>query len=353
MSLRAAFPVLNDTAYLNAGTYGPLPLAAIVAAASVNERAAEEGRFGAYGERLAADRELLRAAYADVLGADAADVAITASTSEGIVRVLGGLDLGPGDEIVTGDDEHPGLAAPLAALRDQRDVVITAVPLAEVANAVSPKTKLVACSHVSWATGALAPAELAQVDVPVLYDGAQAAGAIPIDLERLGASFYAGPGQKWLCGPEGLGMLWVAPQWHERLQMRGPAYINLADPARGDALKPGAARFDATVHPAALLAASLAAYDVLNDVGFEDIWLNGVIGAFGLAQRLRDAGFEVAPRGESTLVSWTVEDAASESKRLAASGVIVRSIPGTQRLRASVGAWNDSSDLDRLFALIS
>ena len=148
-------------------------------------------------------------------------------------------------------------------------------------------------------------------------------------------------------------MLWVAPDWHERLAMRGPTYVNLSAPGRSDELLPGAQRFDATVHSAPLLAAGIAAFDVLDTAGWKDVLANGVIGASGLATRLADAGFAVAPRGESTLVSWKVDDAPAESKRLAASGVVVRDIPANGMLRASVGAWNDASDLDRLMALLS
>ena len=76
---------------------------------------------------------------------------------------------------------------------------------------MAERTRLVACSHVSWMSGRLAPAELARLDVPVVLDGAQGVGAVPVDVRELGCDAYAGAGQKWLCGPDGLGMLYVAP----------------------------------------------------------------------------------------------------------------------------------------------
>ena len=132
-------------------------------------------------------------------------------------------------------DEHPGLLGPLLTLRERRGVQVRAVPFAELAEAVGPRTRLVACSHVSWVTGALAPAELAALpeDVPVLFDGAQGAGAVPVDVEALGCAFYAGAGQKWLCGPVGTGMLWVAPAWRDRLAALGATYLNLDEPGAG------------------------------------------------------------------------------------------------------------------------
>src|SRR5215207_2065701 len=131
------------------------------------------------------DAEKLRAAYAALLSAEADDVALTTSTSEGVVRVLAGLDLGPGDEILTSDEEHPGLLGPLAAARSQRGVSVRPVPFAEIAGEVSPATRLVACSHVSWINGQIVP-DLTGVAVPVLLDGAQGIGAVPTDPTALG-----------------------------------------------------------------------------------------------------------------------------------------------------------------------
>ena len=78
-------------------------------------------------------------------------------------------------------------------------------------------TTAVVCSHVSWITGCIAPAALASVGVPVIYDGAQGVGADPGRREGPGCAAYAGSGQKWLCGPDGSGMLYVAPEFRERV----------------------------------------------------------------------------------------------------------------------------------------
>src|SRR4051794_34125961 len=186
-------------------------------------------------ESTFAMRDRQRAAYAARLGADPGDVALTTCTSEGIVRVLAGLDLAPGDEVLTATDEHPGLLGPLGTLRTRRGVEIRAAPFADLADAVGPRTRLVACSHVSWVTGAVRPAGLAALGphVPVLLDGAQGVGAVAIDVAELGCAFYAGSGQKWLCGPVGSGMLWIAPEWR-----RGEA-AGRAGPPRLPAPRPG------------------------------------------------------------------------------------------------------------------
>jgi selenocysteine lyase/cysteine desulfurase len=355
-SLRAEFPVLDDRAYLNAGTCGPLPRAAIRASTDVLERAAREGRSRAYMDTLLDLRGRQRAAYAARLGADPADVALTTCTSEGIVRVLAGLDLGPGDEVLTAPDEHPGLLGPLGTLHARRGVDVRTAPFADLADAVGPRTRLVACSHVSWVTGAVRPEGLAQLgpDVAVLLDGAQGVGAVPIDVGALGCAFYSGSGQKWLCGPVGTGMLWISPDWRDRVAPMGATYLNLAEPARGldGATHPDARSHDSPAVSAEAAAAAVAAHDVLDGYGWSAVHERAIGLAATLADRLAEAGRHVAPRGPTTLVSWEQSDPTEARTRMAESGVVIRDIPGSPYLRASVGAWNDEADIERLLDAI-
>ncbi|HEV2813650.1 MAG TPA: aminotransferase class V-fold PLP-dependent enzyme [Solirubrobacteraceae bacterium] len=352
--LRAEFPVFERLAYLNAGTCGPLPAAARRAIDEVVDLAEVDGRRGAYYDRFLALRDRQREAYAGLLGAAAEDVALTTSTSDGIARVVGGLDLRQGDEILTAEDEHPGLLGPLLGARMRSGIAIVTAPLAELPERVGPRTKLVACSHVGWVSGAVAP-RLDAGDVPLLLDGAQGVGAVPVDVAGLGCAFYAGAGQKWLCGPVGTGMLYVSPAWRERLKTVTLAYPSYEDASRGldpAALHAGARRHDAAAMAPELAAAALAAIDVLAAFGWDRVHERGRTLARALAERLREAGRTVAPRGETTLVAWEDPDPEATAERLGAAGVAVRFLPGTKYLRASVGAWNDESDLERLLAAL-
>src|SRR5215218_2739391 len=185
-ALRAQFPVLEaGIAYLNSGTDGPLAAAAVAAAREALEDQECGGRVSAHFERRFALQDRLRAAYAALVHAPAEEIALTTSTSDGLGRVIAGLDLGPDDEILTSDEEHPGLLGPLLAAR-RRGVSVRAVPFAHVAEAVTEATTLVALSHVSWVGGQVAPAGLADLDVPVILDGAQGAAAIHVDPRALG-----------------------------------------------------------------------------------------------------------------------------------------------------------------------
>jgi L-cysteine/cystine lyase len=352
--LRAQFPVLERIEYLNAGTTGPIPRAAHEAALASLRRQLEEGRSGeAFFEECSARIDLLRGRVAALIGAELGELAITGSTTDGVNAVLAALDLGPGDEVVTSDEEHPGVLAPLAGLRERRGVSVRVAAFADLAAAVGPHTRVVATSHVSWMTGAVVDAAaLAATPALVLLDGAQGLGAVPVDVEALGCDFYAASGQKWLCGPNGIGYLYARAELGRELPSPWPSYANLADSTRALELDlhPDARRLTIGFPPAHHVDWALAALDVLERPGLAAVQRHAVELADGLADRL---GARVKPRGRSTLVSWEVPDPEAEVERLRAEGFAVRELPGTGTVRASVGAWSSAGALARLAELTS
>ncbi len=111
---RAQFPVLERIAYLQAGSTGPLARQTIAAMHAEDERNLMEGRSGQDSfDRVLALRAKLRDELASLVAVEATQVALTASTTDGCNLVLAGLELGPGDEIITTTDEHFGLLGPL------------------------------------------------------------------------------------------------------------------------------------------------------------------------------------------------------------------------------------------------
>ena len=146
MALRDEFPVLERIAYLNAGTDGPIPRVAAETAREEIASQTQDGRLWPHFERRRALQDDLRAGYARVLGCDPEDLAVTSGTSAGLGSVMAGLDLGPGDEVVTSEHEHPGLLGPLIAARF-RGASVRAVPFAQLAEAVDARTTLVAASQ--------------------------------------------------------------------------------------------------------------------------------------------------------------------------------------------------------------
>ena len=352
-ALRARFGSLERIAYLNAGTNGPVAGSAVKAAERELRAQHDEGRTGAHHQRRVELQDALRGRYASALGCDASEVALTTSTSEGLGKVIAGLAIGPGDEILTSDQEHPGLVGPLIAART-RGATIRTAPLPSLAEHVSKATTLVACSHVGWISGELADPALAQVDVPVILDGAQGAGAVPVDVHALGCDAYAAAGQKWLCGADGTGMLFVGGELFERLTAVAPSYISFADTGQGldSPLREDARRHDTPSLSREGVAFNVAAIDALAPDGWDPVHERAAGLSAALATRLADAGRAVAARGRTTLVAWEDDDPPATVVRLAAAGVVVRNLPRTPYLRASVGAWNDDSDLDRLLAAL-
>ena len=215
---RAELPATAAVAYFQSGAYGPSPAAVM---ARTRELLEIQNRCPAHPENLG----LLRAAEEDcrrlvarLCGADPAEVALTANTTSGLNTVLWSFSWRPGDEVVTSDEEHPGLLVPLDVLRRRFGVVVRRVPFPELPEAalrqVSPRTRLVALSHVSRGTGRLAPAaELAAAlrarGIPLLLDGAQGPGNVAVDFHALGCDYYSLCGHKWLLGPKGTGALLV------------------------------------------------------------------------------------------------------------------------------------------------
>ena len=179
-------------------------------------------------------------------------------------------------------------------------MTVRMAPLTDIADAFDPhRTRLVACSHVGWMSGLLAPESLAELDAPVLLDGAQGVGAIDVDVRTLGCAAYAGAGQKWMCGPDGTGMLYVSPQLRTRLRIERGGYANLADPGAGlDAHPHGDARaLDTMSLSAEAVAGALAAARVLEATGPRALHERARKLAARLVALLDEQGREVAPRG--------------------------------------------------------
>jgi selenocysteine lyase/cysteine desulfurase len=352
-AFRAEFPVLERIAYLNAGTDGPVPRRGFDAAVARLRHELEDGRSGAtYFEGLKQLATRLRERLAGFMGCDADELALTRSTTDGVSTVMSAIeDLGPGDEVLTSDEEHPGLLAPLALARRRLGFEVREAPFAELAAAVGERTRLVATSHVSWVGGKrVDAAAIRAAGARLLLDGAQGLGAVPVDVRALDCDYYAASGQKWLCGPDGAGCLYVRRDLCADLMPPWPSYISLAEPARASELivHEGARRFDMGVAPGPATSWALAAADLLAEAGIDAVTERAAAQAEKLAAALAERGRELAPRDRTTLVSWRADEPEAEVARLAERGVVVRYLPGRGLVRASVGAWTSDADLDRL-----
>lgn len=353
---RRQFPVFERFAYLNAGTNGPLARQTIAAIEEWNQRDLERGRGGKqYFEAVLALREDARAELARALGVGPESVALVSSTTNACNLVLAGLGLRDEDEIVTTDCEHFGLIGPLLASQAKvlvahvRDAAPEEAP-ALVLEQVTERTRLLAISHVSWLTGnSLRPEVLRrETALPILLDGAQSVGAIPVDASPY--DFYTVSAQKWLGGPDSTGALHVRDP--ERLRVALPTYMSQSAYDVKDTFRPkaGAARFDSVWFAPGTLAGLAAALEAHPDWRFDGLREM----AAECRRRLVEAGFDVVTRPDQAgLISFAVPgDAAETAARLYDAGVVVRDIPGTGWLRVSCGWWTSDEDVDRLLAAL-
>jgi L-cysteine/cystine lyase len=353
VAVRRGLPVLGRYAYLNTGSFGPLPHATIAAMQAVERRELEEGRSSrAYFQRVLDEREVLRAELAGLLGTHPERIALTSSTTEGCNIVLRGLGIGSGDEVVTTDSEHPGLFGGLVASgATLRIAAIRECPTAEILptirSQITHRTRLIAISHVSWLNGAILPVrELAGQGVPVLVDGAQGAGAIAVDVEELGADYYTVSAQKWLLGPAGTGALYVAPEQLEHCRVTFPSYFSWDLPDYE--FRNGAVRFESSWTPAASIAGLRASLAFAAEAG-DDRFRCARKAAERCRAMLSEHGADVVTEpDQATLVSWRVDEPEALVDRLDAQDVVVRALPGTGLVRASCGYWTSEEDIERL-----
>jgi len=233
--LRAQLPAVQCATFLNTGTCGPLPTVVAEAMAEAAQRECELGRanladFIAFRETAFKTRESL----GNLFNVDAESIALTHNTTEGMNISIWGLEWEPGDEIVTTSIEHPGGLYPAYVVKLRRGVILRFADVGLGSNALdaierafTPRTKLLVISHVSYSSGACFPLKeiieyAHKQGAMVSVDGAQTGGAIDLDFAELEVDFYAVSGQKWLCGPEGTGALYVRP---ERVADLQPTFV--------------------------------------------------------------------------------------------------------------------------------
>lgn len=187
------------------------------------------GRSGA--ESLA---EKTRSIAAGFLGCDISEMLITHSTTSGMNAIAQGLRLQAGDRILTTDQEHGGgllcwnyFARYYGVIVDKINIPHgendTELILKRVKDNLSKKTKVISISHVFSSTGLRMPiaeiSSLARANGALcIVDGAQAAGAIPVDVKKSGCHAYATSGHKWLMGPKGTGLLYLSKEAQDMIR---------------------------------------------------------------------------------------------------------------------------------------
>lgn len=371
-AVRAALPSLSAAIQLNTGSAGPLPAEV---AAAMAELEAYERDFGRAQHEYWLDSlqrmDEARAAAAAVLGGDLDEIAITHAATDGMNLGTWAVDWSAGGRAVTTCHEHAGGVGPLYSVCDRFGVDLGFAEFTVNASddeivgqfdrLVTAGTKLVSISHVLWTSGLVMPvariADLAHArGALVLVDGAQAAGAIPVNVRDLGVDMYAVPAQKWLLGPEGIGALWVK---RERLgdlalSFAGGFSFESADSRGSRVHHPDARRFQASnYHRPSVLGMARAIGWLTMYVGLEFAHRRGAEMAHRAADLLAaiDGVTLLTPRARMAgLVSFRIagwEPQAALDELQARTFCIARTLPMVDALRISVGFWTSEDELDR------
>jgi L-cysteine/cystine lyase len=375
--IRAEMPAVTRAVYLNTGTNGPLARRAVDA---ITEFAREELELGRIGQgRFDRLTELLnesRALVAELLGCEVDELVLTHNTTEGMNIALLGLDWRAGDELVTANSEHEGGLNPAAVLKARYgvNVIYTDIglcncdPIASLERALSPRTKAVVLSHVSWSTGAVLPmreiCEMAhRAGALVICDAAQGAGMVPARVRELGVDAYALSGQKWLCGPDGVGALYLPRERMPLIQNTFAGYYTLKTRVsrKDDVIEFGdnAMRYQYAFHYFPSLAGFNAGLKWIRDeVGWD--WAHARIrelGQYCYDELSRVKGIRpYMPRDQITgLVHFAADtiEPADLTARLYEQNILIRHVPQPVLNRVATGFYNDRADIDRLVSAIS
>ena len=369
--IRQEMPATTTNLFLNAGSFGPLPICVLQAMQEQMQEEWQTGRLGAAAfEAMKKIYDNSRSRVARLLNADLDEIALTDNTGEGLNIISNGIQWHEGDEVITTNHEHMSLLAPLYQLRDRYGIVIRFAdigPTAErpvlkaIADLVTPHTRLISISHVTWTTGAvLNISEVGYMGrewgIPVLIDGAQSAGAIPVDVKALGIDFYAMPMQKWLCGPDGTGALYVRKDAFSYVSPTyvGPWSIKHEEGLEWELLE-SAQRFEVGGRQTAAIAGQAAVLKWLEEtVGYQ--WLFervASLSAYAYEAFKEMPGLTIlTPRqGESGLVSFKLEgrdDTEVVTYLRDKHNIYIRNIPSTNSLRISTGFYNTEEEIDKL-----
>jgi len=377
--IRDLMPAVKSVHYLNTGTNGPLPKPAADVIKAEAEKEFVEGRYLPFINELYKDMDITRNLLANALYADYKEIALTHSTTEALNIVLWGLHWSPGDEIITTNMEHTAGLAILALLKSRYNIVVKYINveygesyneenfLADLESRITSKTRLLLISHVSFSTGLTFPLKKAvelchQHGVYVLVDGAQAAGAIPVNLHELGVDFYATAGRKWLCGPEGIGVLFVA---ENRISEVDPVFISPASIDQRHNIDihspyvipaPFAARYHTAtaMYKPTLLGFQKSLEFLVDDIKFDWITRRVPFLARYVRERIQSIeGVEIItpPGTEAGFVCFNVNewDPVELCNILNKEGFMVRPVPKPHTpisIRISTGFYNSEEELD-------
>jgi selenocysteine lyase/cysteine desulfurase len=369
--LRALFPITERAVYLNHAAVSPPPTPTIKAVEAQLRDVHESGSLNFHS--WLAVKERARELLAGLLGARAEQVAFVRNTSDALSTVANGLAWRRGDNIVTFSREFPSNIYPWLRVRDEFGVAVRIceeragrIDLDELAGLVDQNTRLIAISHVQFASGFRADLErlgrvARQHDALLVVDVIQSLGVVPIDVGAELVDVAAGAGHKWLLTPEGVGYLFLSDRARERIKPTLVGWVSVPNPEDylnfEQGWNRGALAWETGTSPAALIHGFKASLDLLNKYGVARIERHLEELTDYLCERVREKPYEIVSSraaGEKSQIVCIRHtgglSAMALYARLKHESIITA--PRGDRLRIAPHLYNSLEDIDRLLAVL-
>lgn len=365
--IRAHFPALATYNYLNSAAVAPIPTTAIEA---INSQLTDVSANGSknYSEWIAT-KNRARELAAAMLGSRPEQVAFMRNTSDGFASVANGLDWKAGDNIVSYELEFPANFYPWRMARDRFGVELRLCPdrngridMDEFIGMIDSKTRLVSISAVQYGSGFRADLErigraARAVDALLAVDMIQAFGARAFDLPAELVDIASGASHKWLCAPEGCGILYISDRARERVEPSFVGWISVATPwdfgDRTQPLKPNALAWESGTGASSLFYGLEASLTLLKETGLDRIEKHLESLSDELCERLAAKDYDIVSSrkdGEKSAIVCIRHrgglDCNAIAERLMADNIVVS--PRNDVLRIAPHFFNHSGDIERL-----
>ena len=355
-AVRADFPALRQWTFLNTATFGQTP---------ARSKAAIDAHFARRDEFACndfldwfEDMDELRRRIGRLLSCDASSIAFVPNASAALSLLLGRLDWKTGDQIVTLTDEFPNHYYYPAWLR-RHGVELVETPFEKFWDAVTPRTRLVACSTMNYATGFRPPLEalseeLRRRGILLYLDATQGIAALDYNLERIRPAMFAANGYKWLLSPPGAAFFSIDAELRERLDplcfgwrsdagWKSVEALNHGEPV----LEHSAAKYENGMLAFPSLYGMSESIRMVLEIGMEAIEARVLHLAAAAAAVLRECGGVI--RHEMTPVvaaHFEDRDPGEMATALRGKGILVAARHGN--LRVSPHFYNNEEDIERL-----
>ncbi len=363
---RKHFPVFNEWAYFSWASVAALSTPVVDAIQEQVARTRDQG-VSVYREWYVRF-EAARMEAAKLIGADFKEIAFIKNTTEGVNTVAAGMPFDRGDNVIVPRREFPSNAYPWLALKE-KGVEVRRVETnangayapADVMARIDDRTRVVAVSFVNFATGF--QSDLKRIGracrergILFFVDAIQGLGVLPLNVEDMAIDALAADGHKWICGPEGLGILFIRKDLQDRIRPLSRGWWSAALPGRYDLddqeLCRSARRYECGTLTTSAIYGLHAALCLINEIGVERIAERISCLTDGLIKRLTALDYSVLgcdrKKPGSGIVSFDPKglNAGDLARDLERKKIMVN--PRDGRLRAAVHAWNNEEDLDRL-----